>query len=82
MVKGYHNREYDRKKIDSFAFAFKKKRTDVTYLSVSFLEYSEITNPQNLKKNPRDFYRYSYEDALMSYNWENGIFMGKHYSDR
>lgn len=63
--------------IDSFALKtagddFK----NYTNYSLTFYKYSNITNIEHLKANPRDIDRYSQDnDMIFDYNWSDGKFL-------
>lgn len=79
LVYNYKDNLKNERTVDSFAY--KNRAKDLAlyddYLLVVY-KTSDITNEDNLKKNPKDFEIYSLQnDMIYQYSWSKGKWSGK-----
>ena len=81
IVKNYRNNTKTLKAMDSLVFSLAgDEPKNFTNYNITFYKYSNITNVNHLKDNPRDLDRYSQmNDKVYRYCWINGKFIGRSY---
>lgn len=79
IVKNYIDNLKNERTVDSFSY--KNRATSIDEFSsynIVVYKYSDKTNIDNLRKNPKDFDYYSFvDDMIYSYRWGNGEWSSK-----
>ena len=79
IVKNYRDNLKNERTVDSFSYKNRASNIDEfsTY-SIVVYKYSDKTNIDNLRKNPKDFDYYSFvEDMKYLYMWGSGVWSSK-----
>lgn len=75
IIVNYKDKPSLIKAIDSMAFEKAKDIKDYEHFTIFFYKASDKTNIQHLKKNPKDFDRYTgIDDLVYQYSWIGGVF--------
>ena len=79
IVKNYRDNYQNERTVDSFAYKNRAKDlAKYAYYKIVVYKYSDKTNIANLKKNPRDFDDYTFDnDMIYIYDWSMGTWSGK-----
>lgn len=79
IVKNYSDNYQNERSVDSFSYKNRAKDlANYAEYKIVIYKYSNKTNIPNLKKNPRDFDDYTFDnDMIYIYNWSMGTWSGK-----
>jgi hypothetical protein len=79
ILKNYRDNLKNERTVDSFSYKNRASNIDeFSSYNIVVYKYSDKTNIDNLRKNPKDFEYYSFvEDMKYLYRWGNGVWSSK-----